>query len=96
MRSSAAAPSSGTANDSLVERSGLPPLSRGGHSAWQNEHRPHLPEILIFLYFKPAKLCRDSDEVGERIGLHFLHDLSTVCLHSAFADPKFTADLFVQ
>jgi len=34
-------------------------------------------------------------QVGERVGLHFLHHLASVCLHSDLADAKFPADLFI-
>ena len=35
-------------------------------------------------------------QVGERLGLHLLHYLASVCLHGDLTDAELSPDLFVQ
>lgn len=43
-----------------------------------------------------SELGSHPHQVGERVGLHLLHDLASVRFHCDFADPELTTNLLVQ
>ena len=43
-----------------------------------------------------AEPCSHIHQVGQGVGLHFLHHLASVCLHRDFADTEIATDLFIQ
>ncbi|HXN27579.1 MAG TPA: hypothetical protein VN902_10680 [Candidatus Acidoferrales bacterium] len=43
-----------------------------------------------------SRVARPFHQVGERIGLPFLHHMAAICLHRNFADAELAADLLKQ
>src|SRR5271170_395020 len=51
--------------------------------------------VLAFRRNCEAEFLRQFHQAGERVGLHFLHHLTRMCLHGDLTDTEFSAYLFV-
>src|SRR6516162_3922229 len=50
----------------------------------------------IVLRFADTELGGHFHQIGQRVGLHFLHHLTSMSLYSDLADAEFSTNLFVQ